>query len=149
MPVVSSKEQVISPLRSEAWAEGLKSYPDLRLTRYILEGIEHRFRIRAMAGAVFRPSVRNLRSAHEQRHVVQKYLDREESLGRMLRLPHQSHSHNDLQISPFGVIPKKHKPNAWRLIVDLSAEVSMMLSPESFVLSRMPPWMMWSHSSGC
>ena len=70
MPVVSSKEQVISPLRSEAWAEGLKSYPDLRLTRYILEGIKHGFRIRAMAGAVFRPSVRNLRSAHEQRHVV-------------------------------------------------------------------------------
>ena len=44
-------------------------------------------------------------------------------LGRIARVdPEQA---GGVHTSPFGVIPKKHKPNKWRLILDLS-------SPEGF-----------------
>ena len=43
-------------------------------------------------------------------------------LGRLARLPdHLGPSPPLVQISPLGAIPKKHKPDKWRLIVDLSS----------------------------
>ena len=58
--------------------------------------------------------------------VITAYLDREVELGRLAILPHNlGFSPPALQISPFGAIPKKHRPDKWRLIVDLS-------SPEGF-----------------
>ena len=52
--------------------------------------------------------------------VVDAYISKELEQGRMVHIPDPSvlpwfHT------SPFGVIPKKHKPGKWRLIVDLSA----------------------------
>lgn len=47
-------------------------------------------------------------------------------MGRVIRLSTDvALSLSNLQISPFGVIPKRNRPNKWRLIVDLS-------SPEGF-----------------
>ena len=51
--------------------------------------------------------------------VVQEFLEKECSLGRMVG-PLPTDSTPGLQISPFGVIPKGHTPGKWRLIVDLS-----------------------------
>ena len=70
----------------------------------------------------FKPSRQNLKSAYDHPEVVTDYLQREERLGRLAWLPPTlALTPPVVQISPFGVIPKKYKPNKWRLIVDLSS----------------------------
>jgi len=51
--------------------------------------------------------------------VVTEYLNKEISLGRVVG-PFPKHAIPVGQISRFGVIPKSHQPNSWRLIFDLS-----------------------------
>ena len=61
-------------------------------------------------------------SAHDNPEVVQKYIDCEVEAGRLL--PAQGSTTNpiaQIHTSPFGVIPKRHQPEKWRLIVDLSS----------------------------
>ena len=54
--------------------------------------------------------------------MVSNYLEEELALNRIVELPPgQAQKLDGLQCSPFGVIPKKHKPGKWRLIVDLSS----------------------------
>ena len=51
-------------------------------------------------------------------------MDREVSLGRMFSVALRPSHNSPIQLSSFGVIPKKNKPNKWRLIVDLSSPKS-------------------------
>ena len=51
--------------------------------------------------------------------VVEEYLQTEIRLGRLVG-PFPSHAVPNVHISRFGVIPKSHQVNKWRLIVDLS-----------------------------
>ena len=53
--------------------------------------------------------------------VVQNYLEREVSLGRMHCEGEAAKGWLQLPTSPLGMIPKKNKPGKWRLIVDLSS----------------------------
>ena len=65
---------------------------------------------------------RNLCCALQHPNTVEKYLAEEIALGRVAGPFQQSlvpHAH----LSRFGVIPKNHQPNKWRLIVDLSHPV--------------------------
>ena len=67
-------------------------------------------------------ATRNLKSADENPLVITAYLDREVELGRLARQPcHLGPWLSLVQISPFGAIPKRHRPDKWRLIVDLSS----------------------------
>lgn len=113
---------IASPLRPGAWETALRSIPDRAFTSFLLRGIAMGFRIGVTQGARFIPVRRNRSSAYETPDVISAYLAREVELGRMAPLhPSASLSPPILQISPFGVIPKKNKPNKWRLIVDLSS----------------------------
>ena len=57
-------------------------------------------------------------SAREQADVVERYLQGELASNRIIRVQ-DSHA-GMVHCSLFGVIPKRNKPNKWRLIVDLS-----------------------------
>ena len=52
--------------------------------------------------------------------VVDEYLQRELSEGNIAKIGDLSYVPG-LQVSPFGVIPKRHSSNKWRLIVDFSS----------------------------
>ena len=65
-------------------------------------------------------SGRNLCSAADHPSVIQDYLHSELAAGRVTG-PMVSPLPSSTRTSPFGVIPKKHQPNKWRLIVDLSS----------------------------
>ena len=113
---------VVSPLRPVAWERALNSIPDRAFTAFLLRGLTKGFRIGVAEGAHFLPTRRNRSSAYERPDVISAYLAREVDLGRMTPLPPTpSLAPPLLQLSPFGVIPKKHKPDKWRLVVDLSA----------------------------
>ena len=57
-------------------------------------------------------------SATANPSVVQSYIDKEVSAGRLVL---SDGPDTQVHISSFGVIPKRHQPGKWRLIVDLSA----------------------------
>ena len=60
-----------------------------------------------------------MESAYAHRDVVDNYLQEEVSRARVAGpFPHSAVPIS--QISRFGVIPKHHKPDSWRLIIDLS-----------------------------
>ena len=113
---------ISSPLKLKAWEKALSSIPDKAFANFILRGISQGFRIGVHEGQTFKPLRRNLKSAYDHPEVVTNYLQREETLGRLARLPPApALTAPVVQISPFGVIPKKYRPNKWRLIVDLSS----------------------------
>ena len=62
---------------------------------------------------------KNLQAALLHPQVVDDYLQSELALQRISG-PFQQTQCPVVQISRFGVIPKNHQPNKWRLIIDLS-----------------------------
>ena len=61
----------------------------------------------------------NMKSATENAEVIDKHLAKEVGLGRVVHIP-AVRPGLQVHTSRFGVIPKKHQPGKWRLIVDLS-----------------------------
>ena len=111
-----------SPLIPQAWEKALASIPDKAFTKFIIRGIAQGFRIGVHEGHAFKPSRQNLKSAYDHPEVVTVYLQSEERLDKLAWLPPAlTVTPPVVQISPFGVIPKKYKPKKWRLIVDLSS----------------------------
>jgi len=67
------------------------------------------------------PNKRNMLSAVQHPQVVRDYLKEELAQNRVIQFPKPAAEQLGVHCSPIGVIPKKHKPNKWRLIVDLSS----------------------------
>ena len=112
---------VHTPLIPTAWGELLSSYPDQLLVQFFLRGITEGFQIgysdRISQG--LRSSKKNLEGAIQHSEVVGEYLDKEMTLSRVAGPFTKAHLPG-IQISRFGVIPKSHQKDKWRLIVDLS-----------------------------
>jgi hypothetical protein len=102
-----------------AWDQFLQCHPDQRFAAFIRRGIQHGFRIGFNSAACsLRAAQRNHGSVSNQASQVDKYIAEEVSAGKLRRiydpLPPGIHS------SQIGLIPKKGRPNKFRLIVDLS-----------------------------
>ena len=63
--------------------------------------------------------MKNLVGARQHSKVVDKYLSKELSHNRIAG-PYSKSKLSSIQINRFGVIPKWHQQNSWRLIIDLS-----------------------------
>ena len=113
--------EIITPLKVEAWRKALSTHPDRRFCQYITDGLEKGFRIGFNYNSQsIRSAKSNMRSATQHPQVVSDYITRECMERRMLELQQQDQV-DGLQISRFGVIPKKNQPGKWRLITDLSS----------------------------
>ena len=91
--------------------------PTQTLSAFLLTRGSCRFPYWLQCPSTFTQSAtRNMNSASNHAEVVTQYLASEVSEGRVAGpfSPHMAH------ISRFGVIPKSHQPNKWRLIIDLS-----------------------------
>ena len=111
--------RVTTPLDPDMWSLLLSTHPDRRFVDYIIRGICCGFRIGCRASAqMLQSSASNMFSAALHPEVIDKYLREELQANRVVEVPHESIS--AIHISRFGVIPKKHQPGRWRLIVDLS-----------------------------
>ena len=65
---------------------------------------------------------RNMHSVELQEAVVMQFLQDELRLGQIAEVSTvEEAAIFGVYVSPFGVIPKKNKPNKWRSILDLSA----------------------------
>ena len=109
--------QITTSLRYSDWVESLSGYPDRRFRGYIQAG----FRVGFNPKCTLASCSRNMVSADEHPEVVTKYLQEEVEKGRVIHLELEAGRALGVHVSPFGVIPKKSKPNKWRLILDLSS----------------------------
>lgn len=119
---ISTKHHLVainSPLISTEWERALEQHPDSNLKSYLLAGLRNGFRIGFSPSQQLQSASENMRSALINPEPVQKYLQTEVEAGRVLG-PLDESLRSHIHISRFGVIPKKHQPGKWRLILDLS-----------------------------
>ena len=120
-PVVPAEAcHIQTPLNVTQWREALKYYPNQPLAEFFFNGITEGFRIG------YNYKSRGLKSAHQNldcaiqhKEVVSEYL-KAEITNKRVSGPFKKTILRDFHVSQFGVIPKSHQANKWRLIVDLS-----------------------------
>ena len=118
-PQVLEDATISTPLVLTRWSEALADHPDKHLKEYLLRGIRHGFRIGCDPQQPLRSATSNMRSALENPKPVTDYLKNELQEGRIIG-PFTKSQTFVTQVSRFGVIPKRHQPGKWRLILDLS-----------------------------
>ena len=119
LPDIPNFSKVHSPLKAEPWAKALEKHPDQEFRAYLLNGIRNGFSIGFDHSSPLQPAQNNMSSAYQHTEVVQEYLTKECQENRVLG-PLPRSKTEGIHISRFGVIPKKHQSNKWRLILDLS-----------------------------
>ena len=109
-----------TPLVLESWRCALEEYPNQPLAQFFLNGIAKGFKIGRDYGSVcLRSARKNLDTALQHKEVISEYLQTEIDNKRVAG-PFSQEDTTGVQISRFGVIPRNHQPDKWRLIVDLS-----------------------------
>ena len=111
---------VVSPLNVAQFTLDLAGHPDQQAVAFVLQGLTHGFRLGFQSTRTLKSAKRNKSSAFQNPKVIDDYLAHEVSRCRVAG-PFPSIPLRNLQISSFGVIPKKGQPGKWRLIVDLSS----------------------------
>ena len=115
--------KIVTPLKLVRWQEWLEHHPDKLFVEYILRGIKEGFRLGCDTTSIRLKSCdSNMASAAEHADIVSKYLGDELVAQRIIKVGSEQEAKKlNIQCSPFGVIPKKKRPDKWRLIVDLSS----------------------------
>ncbi|CAB4028618.1 Hypothetical predicted protein [Paramuricea clavata] len=117
--------QTISPINLTNFELQLKSHSDRRRVDYVLNGLRFGFQLGFHSHLCkLKSATSNCISASEHPAVIDEYLNKEVSLGRVFG-PTKTPPLKHLHVSRFGVIPKKG--NAWRLILDLSFPLHIAL----------------------
>lgn len=126
---------MVSPLNVSQFTRDLAGHPDRQAVTYVLEGLQHGFRLGFHPVRRLKPAKKNKPSAFQNPKVIDDYLATEVARGRVAG-PFPSPPLPNLQVSSFGVIPKKGQPGKWRLIVDLSSphgsSVNDGIDPDEF-----------------
>ena len=104
------------------WRSELATHLDGHFVAWICKGIEHGFRIGFSDREIELRSARsNMLSAIEHPQIVTDYIRGELTFHHLHLVGPTSLLNLPLvHLSPLGVIPKKGRPNCWRLIMDLS-----------------------------
>ena len=130
--------RIETPLKSEEWEWELRDLPDRQCAEYLVKGISEGFRLGyKYSNHRCRSASKNMLSAERNPRVIDEYLDKEIIAGRVVGPVNPSTC--PVQISRFGVIPKGHQKDKWRLILDLSHpenySVNDVIDPELCSLS--------------
>ena len=112
---------ISSPLTGHLlhWRRALAAHPDRAFAMYVLNGIEHDFRVGFAHGSPLTPTLHNMHPAALHPEAIDSYIGTETQEGRMLG-PFPPGRIRGLHINRMGVVPKGHTPGRWRLITDLS-----------------------------
>ena len=136
-PAALPSVSAVTPLVAEQFAWELRFHPQQPQLDFVLDGIRHGFKLGFSPSQKLKSAKKNKPSATQHASVIDAYLANEVSLGRVAG-PFNSPPFPNLQLSSFGVIPKKGQPGKWRLIVDLSspwgASVNDGISADEFTL---------------
>ena len=131
----------VSPIRVDKLRQEVLTHPDQSFVTYILDGLQNGFHVGSNHASVsLQSATQNMPSASLQPSVIDDYLSMELAKG-PVTAPFSSPPLPHLHISRFGVIPKKHQPGKWRLILDLSSpnnhSVNDGIRKDPFMVQRM------------
>ena len=87
---------------------------------YVFEGLRNGFHLGFNYSTSLKSATGNMASALLNPQVIDNYLQSEVQTGRVAG-PFSQPPFSVLHVSRFGVIPKRHQPGKWRLILDLSS----------------------------
>ena len=125
----------VTPLQAQQFSWELRLHPNWQKVDFVLDGIRHGFRLGFCYTQRLKPAKKNKPSADQHPSVIDEYLAHEVSRGRVAG-PFDFPPLPNLQVSSFGVIPKRGQVGKWRLIVDLSSprgsSVNDGIDPEEF-----------------
>ena len=114
---------MVSPIRVDRLELELCGHPDQAKVAYVISGLRNGFHLGFHSSSIsLKSATSNMPSALLQPSIIDSYLQNELHKGRIagpFPIPPFPKLHN----SRFGVIPKKHQPGKWRLILDLSSPV--------------------------
>ena len=109
-----------SPMTAAVWEVALANHPDIPYRDYLVKGLRHGFRIGFGYGLLQCASAgSNMQSAEVRPNVIADFLASELRDGRVLGLVAPAIA-EAVHVNRFGLVPKGHQPEKWRLIVDLS-----------------------------
>ena len=109
-----------SSVRVDLLRPFLASHPDQSYAAYIVDGLRDGFHIGFnYSHAQLRPCRHNHPSCRANPGIISERLSAELAAGRLLG-PIAPHHLPAVHVSPIGLVPKPHKPNKFRLIMDLS-----------------------------
>ena len=112
---------MITPINTDKLESELLGHPDRSVADYVLTGLCHGFCLGFNPSVVFlRSASQNKSSALLQPEVIDNYLLAKMDKCRIAG-PFPTPPLTNLHISHFGVIPKKHQPGKWCLILNLSS----------------------------
>ena len=108
-----------TPLKCDTWARYSSTHPDKEFVAYILQGINNGFHIGFnKKSSELWQAKGNMSSSRLNPTAVDSHVEAEKHEGCLVGpIPPELHKH--CQHSPIGLIPKKHQPERWHLIVDL------------------------------
>ena len=129
----------------------MMDHPDKEWVEFLIRGVRQGFRLghdQSKVRLVRRSGT--MYEATQHSSIIGEYLEREVREKIVWKMG-ESPQVTGVQLSPFGVIPKKRKPGRWRLIVNLSAPegssvndgIAKELSRVEYLQDR------GSHSSSC
>ena len=112
---------MVSPIRVDRLELELRGHPDQAKVAYVTSGLRNGFHLGFHSSSIsLKSATSNMPSALLQPSIIDSYLQNELHKGRIAG-PFPTPPLPNLHTSRFGVIPRKHQPGKWRLILDLSS----------------------------
>ena len=110
---------VTTSLKLTVWEQHLCNHPDQDFIAYTLKDIQQGFRISMDSTHNFISATKNISSATLNPQVFEEYIKQKSELNKIVG-PLLKTLAPAVHINQFGVIPKMHQSDKWRLINDLS-----------------------------
>ena len=104
-PTLKIPRKVRNPLQWEQWDHHLRDHPDQRYHSFLVRGIRKWFREGFDYSQLCQAASRNMCSAEEKLQILQEYLQKEVTKGRILG-PFDPAKYPQIHTSRLGVIPK-------------------------------------------
>ena len=121
------------------WRRALAAHPDRAFAMYVLNGIEHYFRVGFAHGSPLTPTLHNMHPAALHPEAIDSYIGTETQEGRMLG-PFPPGRIRGLHINRMGVVP-----NGGSSLISRTRRViaSTMGYTATCILSSKPRWRQW------
>ena len=110
----------LTPINVDRFQHELCHHPNPDKVAYVVQGLRDGFHLGFNYSTSLKSATGNMASALLNPQVIDNYLQSEVQSGRVAG-PFSQPPLPVLHVSRFGVIPKRHQPGKWRLILDLSS----------------------------
>ena len=119
----------VSPISADKFSGELHHHPDPHKVDFVLSGVYFGFLVGFLSSSVSWYSAFGNKPSALSKPAINGY-QRNELLRGHVACPYQSPPLNNLQMSHFGIIPKKYQTGKWSLILDLSTPLGCSFNDE-------------------